>query len=102
MSLLEPGKIENFKSFLAIRWSNGDESYLEAHKLRNSSPSAEHKGEKDIFGIKTNIKPKNYSKGEVTIESFETVGNYAIRIAFNDGHSTGIYSWETLSSVEQL
>ena len=96
-----PVKIEHFKDFLAVRWNNGQESYLDAHILRNESPSAEQKGEKDIFGIKTKTTPKIFLKGEVSIKKFEEIGNYAIRISFSDGHSTGIYSWQTLKLIEQ-
>jgi len=35
-------------------------------------------------------------KEEVNIESIEPQGSYAIRIVFDDGHDTGIYSWESL------
>jgi DUF971 family protein len=96
-----PEKIEHFEDVLAVRWKNGHESYLEAHILRNETPSAEQKGEKDIFGIKTKTTPKIFQKGEVSIKKFEEIGNYAIRISFSDGHNTGIYSWETLQSIEQ-
>tara|TARA_Y100000385_G_C13013101_1_gene602611 strand:- start:172 stop:480 length:309 start_codon:yes stop_codon:yes gene_type:complete len=96
-----PEKIEHFEDVLAVRWNNGQESYLDAHILRNESPSAEQKGEKDIFGIKTKTTPKIFQKGEVSIKKFEEIGNYAIRISFSDGHNTGIYSWQTLKSIEQ-
>ena len=69
--------------------------------MRANSPSAENKGEVDIFG--------NVSGGEVPREhldikvlKFVQVGNYAIRIHFSDGHSTGIYSWDYLKSLSNL
>ena len=35
----------------------------------------------------------------ILIKKIEGVGNYAIRISFNDGHNTGIYSWEYLHEI---
>ena len=97
----QPSRIEIVGNTLALQWLDGDETYLEASKLRANSPSAENKGEVDIFG--------NVSGGEVPREhldikvlKFVQVGNYAIRIHFSDGHSTGIYSWDYLKSLSNL
>ena len=94
----QPSRIEIVGNTLALQWLDGDETYLEASKLRANSPSAENKGEVDIFG--------NVSGGEVPREhldikvlKFVQVGNYAIRIHFSDGHSTGIYSWDYLKNL---
>jgi len=97
----QPSRIEIVGNTLALQWLDGDETYLEASKLRANSPSAENKGEVDIFG--------NVSGGEVPSEhlnikvlKFVQVGNYAIRIHFSDGHSTGIYSWDYLRNLSNL
>ena len=36
---------------------------------------------------------------DVAIDKLEPVGNYAVRIVFDDGHDTGLYSWEHLYSL---
>ena len=93
-----PTKIELVGSTLAIAWSSGKEDYLDAPYLRKHSPSAEQKGESDIFGnISGGSSSGDYSN--VGIKGFDYVGNYAIRIQFTDGHSTGIYSWEYLAEI---
>ena len=93
-----PTKIELVGSTLAIAWSSGKEDYLDAPYLRKHSPSAEQKGESDIFGnISGGSSSGDYSN--VGIKGFDYVGNYAIRIQFTDGHSTGIYSWEYLGEI---
>jgi len=66
-----------------------------AEYLRVESPSAEVKGHtpsqrKTVAG-----------KRDVAIVSVETVGNYAIRIAFDDLHATGIYSWTYLRELAE-
>ena len=61
--------------------------------LRIHSPSAEVKGHN----------PSQYTlqlnKVNVSIKRVELVGSYAIRIIFDDGHETGLYSWEYLEHL---
>lgn len=66
---------------------------LEAELLRVESPSAEVKGhgpgeEQLVWGKRT-----------VRITGAEPVGNYAIRLIFSDGHSTGLFTWEYLARL---
>lgn len=63
---------------------------ISAELLRVESPSAE------VQGHGASDKRLVAGKRRVRIESVEPVGNYAVRIGFDDGHSTGIYSWPYL------
>ncbi len=75
---------------LTVFFSNDENYKLSAEYLRISSPSAEvqtHNPQTRLF-----VPGKRY----VDISNIEKVGNYAIRIMFNDGHDTGIYTWEYL------
>lgn len=95
-----PTRIELVGKTLAIIWPDGEEDYLEAAILRKYSPSAEQQGESDIFGnISGGNSGGDYS--DISIKAFDYVGNYAIRIKFSDGHSTGIFSWEYLSKISE-
>lgn len=98
---VSPKKIEIVGDYLAIHWVNGCEAFIVGRILRENSPSAENKGETDIFG---NLSKKTHpsSKATVKILKFEKVGNYAIRILFSDGHSTGIYDWKLLEELSQI
>jgi DUF971 family protein len=95
-----PSRFEVIGNTLSLQWSNGTETYLEASLLRSQSPSAENKGESDIFGQVSGGQPKT-DFPKIGILKISTVGNYAIRILFSDGHSTGIFSWEYLKSLEK-
>jgi DUF971 family protein len=93
-----PVDIQIIGSEVAIRWEDGLESFLTFATLRAASPSAETKGERDIFGHQYGGEaPKNYVGVEVT--NWERIGNYAIRFDFSDGHRTGLYSYELLRQL---
>lgn len=66
---------------------------LDAEYLRVESPSAEVKGhgpgQAQLVSGKRNVR----------IAQLETVGSYAVRIVFDDGHSTGIYTWAYLERL---
>jgi DUF971 family protein len=81
------------KRTLHVAFDDGTSFALSAELLRVLSPSAEVQGhseaERKTVGGKRNVQ----------IMSIDTVGNYAIRISFDDMHSTGIYSWSFLSET---
>ena len=72
-----------------------DEMYylLPAELLRVESPSAE------VQGHSVNQKITPAGKSKVKILSIEPIGNYAIAIKFDDGHDTGIFSWQYLKKL---
>ncbi len=74
---------------LAITFDDGRDFEYSCEYLRVFSPSAETRGHD---GIRRWI----YNKQDVNIIGIDPVGNYAIKLIFDDGHQTGIYSWETL------
>jgi DUF971 family protein len=80
---------------LNIVFDDGARFELSAELLRVTSPSAEVQGhseaERKTVGGKRNV----------TILSVDPVGNYAVRIGFDDLHNTGIFSWEFLYHLGQ-
>jgi DUF971 family protein len=77
---------------LYVTFDNGDAFVLRAEYLRVESPSAE---------IRNHGGPKTILKGKahVKITALEPVGNYAVRITFDDGHDSGLYSWDYLHQL---
>src|SRR5277367_4028583 len=75
---------------LDIEFDDGKKFSLPAEYLRVESPSAEVQGHGP--GEKT-VVPE---RAHVGILALESVGNYAVRIKFDDLHDTGIFSWEYL------
>lgn len=84
---------------LLIKWDTGEEFEIPLKLLRDECPCVSCKGESVIFNsyipIKTPFKPAGF----YNIDKIEPVGNYAIQFIWKDGHSTGIYSWETLKKI---
>lgn len=78
---------------LSIAFDDGKTFSLSAELLRVTSPSAEVQGhseaERKTVGGKRNV----------AILSVDPVGNYAVRIGFDDMHNTGIYSWAFLHDL---
>lgn len=77
---------------LEIEFDDGARFSLPAELLRVESPSAEVQG----HGEGKTIVP---GKRGVGITDVEMVGNYAIRILFDDGHDTGLYAWDYLHKL---
>jgi DUF971 family protein len=82
-------RLKKKENCLLVTFDDGKSASLSALRLRENSPSAEVKGH---GGKKPDVK----IDPAVRIEALEPVGNYAVRIIFSDGHSTGLYSWEVL------
>ncbi|HEX3216902.1 MAG TPA: DUF971 domain-containing protein [Aestuariivirgaceae bacterium] len=78
---------------IAIAFDDGTRFELTAEFLRVESPSAEVKGHGPGQEITVT------GKEGVRIIRLDPVGNYAIRIVFDDGHSTGLYSWAYLHQL---
>jgi DUF971 family protein len=90
-----PRNIQLIGQEVAIVWNDGTETFFSMDKLRAASPSAETRGEKDIFGqLYGGTGQKSF--GGVTVIGWEQVGNYALRFDFSDGHRTGLYSYDYL------
>ena len=85
-------------SELAIRWPDGEESYLTLEELRKRCPCAACGGEpgltRPIPGERRKWKAESFR-----LKAMQAVGGYAIQPTWEDGHGTGIYSWEYLKKI---
>jgi len=83
-------RLKKAEKLLEVAYDDGRRFRLPAEYLRVESPSAEVQGHGP--GQKTLVA----GRAHVGIMSLEPVGNYAVRITFDDLHDTGIYSWSYL------
>jgi DUF971 family protein len=78
------------KRLLAVAFDDGQRVEVPAELLRVESPSAE------VQGHGPNERKLIAGKRNVRIVRVDPVGNYAVRLIFDDGHSSGIFSWPFL------
>ncbi len=78
---------------LRISFADGADFLLGAELLRVESPSAE------VQGHGPNTKVVVPGKRHVAITGVEPVGHYAVRLRFDDGHDSGLFSWEYLYNL---
>ncbi len=83
-------RLKREEKVLEIDFDDGRSFSLPAELLRVESPSAE------VQGHSPSQKTVVAGRRHVGILEVEPVGNYAIRIKFDDLHDTGIFSWDTL------
>jgi len=80
-------RVQNNGALLKVTFDDGVVGSVSAERLRDASPSAD-KSRQPVPGGKA-----------LAIVEVEQVGNYAVRIVFNDGHGTGIFTWRLLRSL---
>jgi DUF971 family protein len=83
-------KLHKKSRTLELSFDDGSHFTLPHEFLRVYSPSAE------VQGHGPGQEVLQLEKETVAIQSLEQVGNYAVKINFDDGHDTGLYSWDTL------
>lgn len=88
-------KLHRQSSTLELVYADGTIHELSAEFLRVHSPSAEVRGHgKGQEVLQT-------GKLQVKLINVQAVGNYAVKLVFDDGHDTGIYSWSYLQELGQ-
>jgi DUF971 family protein len=83
-------KLHQISRVLEIRFEDGAHFELPCEYLRVFSPSAEVRGHgpgQEVLQV---------CKEDVKITAIEPVGNYAVKLVFDDGHDSGLYSWGIL------
>jgi DUF971 family protein len=83
-------KLRSRSRLLCVAFDDGAGFELPFEYLRVHSPSAEVKGHGTGQGVLV------LGKENVGIRSVEPVGQYAVKLVFDDGHNTGLYSWRYL------
>ncbi len=85
--------LSNDRSQLIVTYDDASSFELSAEMLRVMSPSAEVQGHSPSQRVTVG------GKQHVTIKELRPVGSYAVRIVFDDGHDTGLYSWAYLREL---
>lgn len=88
-------RLSEEKQTLYVRFDDGALAILPAELLRVESPSAE------VQGHHAEEKQLVRNKAQVKILDMQPVGSYAVRLIFDDGHDTGLFSWQLLYEYGQ-
>ena len=88
-------KVDAAKRVLTIEFDDNKVFAIEAELMRSHSPSAE------VQGHAPDQRVTVWGKRMVIIRDMVPTGNYAVRLAFDDGHDTGIFTWTYLRELGQ-
>src|SRR5438552_822723 len=86
-------RLHKDRKTLTVAFDNGESFALAAEYLRVHSPSAE------VQGHSPDQRKTVAGKRHVAILEVIPIGNYAVRLVFDDLHSTGIFSWDYLKEL---
>jgi DUF971 family protein len=86
-------RLRKDRKALIVAFDSGESFELDAEYLRVRSPSAE------VQGHSPDERKTVAGKKNVGILEVHPIGNYAVRLVFDDMHSTGIYSWDYLHGL---
>jgi DUF971 family protein len=94
--------LRRFDAVLVIEWDDGQRVEYPLADLRAACPCAEcrqAREEKDAAVLSNNLEMPLPPEASADIRSIEKVGNYALRLIWDDGHAYGIYSWDYLKGL---
>lgn len=97
---LLPTNIAQVGDELAIAWNDGAESFLGLEVLRRNCPCAMCGGEPDVLG-RIERPEVSYTAKSFLLRGWQIVGGYAIQPAWEDGHSTGLYTFPYLRKIAE-
>ena len=84
---------------LLLTWDDGHVGPVSLRTLRDACPCAGCNGETVLFQKYVPPQPNVYIPGRYDLKAAETVGGYALKFSWGDGHNVGIYTWEHLRGL---
>ena len=91
--MVEQLTLRRVSRVLEVRFDDGSTHALPFEYLRVNSPSAEVQGHSPSERVLV------VGKSQVQIRRIEPVGQYAVRLVFDDGHDSGLYTWKYLHEL---
>jgi DUF971 family protein len=82
---------------MEIAWEDGRRSTYTGEQLRWACPCAECRGEAGAPGRLARV--KNLDPDELRVKDVQLIGQYALQIAFESGHATGLYTFSLLRNL---
>ena len=99
LAQVQPSDIQQIGEELAIKWTDGSESYIRLEILRRCCPCAGCKGEVDVMGNVYKNPDRPLPPQAFRLLRIANVGSYAIQPVWSDGHATGLFAFDYLKKV---
>ena len=93
---------EVLNDLLLLQWDDNSENALPLKSIRENCPCAHCSGETDVFGNIYKGPTQIMKEESYQITGIQSIGHYAIRPFWKDGHSDGIYSFEFLKKLCEI
>jgi DUF971 family protein len=98
---MRPLDVQQIGEDLAIKWEDGQESFIRLENLRRACPCAGCKGEVDVMGNLYKAPEQTLTPAAFQLRRIVPIGTYAVQPVWGDGHATGIYSFDYLFKLTQ-
>lgn len=96
---ISPTNIQVIGDQIAIKWNDGSETFLSLEQMRKVCPCAACGGEPDVMGRV--VRPTvTHTPASFRMKGYQVVGSYAVQPTWEDGHNTGLYTFDYLRKLE--
>jgi DUF971 family protein len=96
---VKPERYQLIGDELVVVWADGHESYYRLEELRRACPCAACSGEPDLFGRMSRPMKQPYRAESFELRRIEPSGNYGLQLNWADGHSFGIWTYQSLRAA---
>ena len=96
---MRPKDIQVIGNELAVKWDNGDETFIQLEAMRRACPCAGCAGERDIMGNLYKGPDKPLRPESFQLARYGFVGGYGFQPAWADGHNSGIFAFDYLQRL---
>jgi len=93
---MRPTDMRQIGSELAVKWEDGSESFIALEAMRRACPCAGCMGERDVMGNLHKAPEQPLSPQSFQLKQLANVGGYAVQPVWDDGHASGIFSFDYL------
>lgn len=96
---ISPEDIQIIGDQIAIKWNDASETFLSLEHMRKACPCAGCGGEPDVLGrvVRPHV---THTPASFRMKSYQIIGSYAVQPTWEDGHSTGLYTFPYLKKLE--
>lgn len=98
---MRPVDIQVIGEELAIKWSDGGESFIRLEALRRACPCAGCQGEQDVLGNVHKGPEQPLTPASFRLVQIANVGGYAVQPIWGDGHNAGLFSFDYLRRLAE-